>query len=96
MPEHNKFLRGLFSYVGFKQYAFEYERKARLAGKTKYPFIVEFGGMWLIRILATYIGIHYFNQGLVYVWCCMIADNIIKATLLTIPLPRLWKKVENL
>ena len=65
-------------------------------GKTKYPFIVEFGGMWLIRILATYIGIHYFNQGLVYVWCCMIADNIIKATLLTIPLPRLWKKVENL
>ena len=37
MPEHNKFLRGLFSYVGFKPYAFEYERKARFAGQTKYP-----------------------------------------------------------
>lgn len=37
MPEHNKFLRGLFSWVGYKQYSYEYERKARLAGKTKYP-----------------------------------------------------------
>ena len=37
MPEHNKFLRGLFSWVGFKQYAFEYERQERKAGKTKYP-----------------------------------------------------------
>ncbi len=38
LPEHNKFLRGLFSWVGFKQKAFEYERKERFAGKTKYPF----------------------------------------------------------
>ena len=37
MPEHNKFLRGLFSWTGYKQYAFEYERKERYAGKTKYP-----------------------------------------------------------
>ena len=37
MPEHNKFLRGLFSWAGYKQYAFEYERKERFAGKTKYP-----------------------------------------------------------
>lgn len=37
LPEHNKFLRGLFSWVGFKQYAFEYDRKERVAGKTKYP-----------------------------------------------------------
>ena len=37
MPEHNKFLRGLFSWVGFKQEAFEYERQERFAGKTKYP-----------------------------------------------------------
>ena len=37
LPEHNKFLRGLFSWVGFKQIALEYERKQRFAGKTKYP-----------------------------------------------------------
>lgn len=37
LPEHNKFLRGLFSWVGYKQYPFEYERKERFAGETKYP-----------------------------------------------------------
>ena len=37
LPEHNKFLRGLFSWVGYKQKAFEYERKERFAGETKYP-----------------------------------------------------------
>ena len=37
LPEHNKFLRGLFSWVGFKQVPIEYERKERYAGKTKYP-----------------------------------------------------------
>ena len=37
LPEHNKFLRGLFSWVGYKQMPFEYERKERFAGTTKYP-----------------------------------------------------------
>lgn len=37
LPEHNKFLRGLFSWVGYKQTPIEYERKERYAGKTKYP-----------------------------------------------------------
>lgn len=37
LPEHNKFLRGLFSWVGFKQYPYEYERQERKGGKTKYP-----------------------------------------------------------
>ena len=37
LPEHNKFLRGLWSWIGFKQLEFEYERKERFAGNTKYP-----------------------------------------------------------
>lgn len=37
LPEHNKFLRGLFSWVGFKQVPYEYERQERFAGNTKYP-----------------------------------------------------------
>ena len=37
LPEHNKFLRGLFSWIGYKQIPYEYERKERFAGKTKYP-----------------------------------------------------------
>lgn len=38
MPEHNRFLRGMSSWIGFKQIALEYERKERFAGETKYPF----------------------------------------------------------
>ena len=38
LPEHNKFLRGLFSWVGFEQQEFMYERPKRELGKTKYPF----------------------------------------------------------
>lgn len=37
LPEHNKFLRGLFSWVGYRQTPIEYERQERYAGKTKYP-----------------------------------------------------------
>ena len=36
LPEHNKFLRGLFIFTGFKQKEFLYERKERYAGKSKY------------------------------------------------------------
>jgi glycosyltransferase involved in cell wall biosynthesis len=37
LPEKNRFVRGLVSWVGFKQTAVEYERDERLAGETKYP-----------------------------------------------------------
>lgn len=37
LPEHNKFMRGLVSWVGFRQTPYEYERQERVAGKTKYP-----------------------------------------------------------
>jgi len=38
MPEKGKYIRGLVSWVGFKQVPFYYERDARFAGDTKYPF----------------------------------------------------------
>ncbi|MEK3712571.1 glycosyltransferase family 2 protein [Paenibacillus sp. FSL R7-0333] len=38
LPEKNRFVRGLVSWVGFRQKAIEYEREERLAGETKYPF----------------------------------------------------------
>ena len=37
LPEHGKYIRGLVSWIGFKQVPFYYERKARIAGNTKYP-----------------------------------------------------------
>lgn len=38
MPEHHRFIRGMVSWIGFKQEAFPYERDPRLVGETKYPF----------------------------------------------------------
>jgi dolichol-phosphate mannosyltransferase len=35
--ERGKYIRGLISWVGFKQVPFYYEREARYAGETKYP-----------------------------------------------------------
>ena len=38
MRERHRFLRGMSSWVGFKQIGVPYKRKARFAGETKYPF----------------------------------------------------------
>jgi hypothetical protein len=38
MPERNKFLRGLRSWVGYRQTSVAYERDARFAGDPKYTF----------------------------------------------------------
>jgi polyisoprenyl-phosphate glycosyltransferase len=37
MPEHNRFIRGLTSWIGFKQTGVTYVREARKWGETKYP-----------------------------------------------------------
>ena len=37
LQEKNRYVRGLVSWVGFKQVAVEYKRDARFAGVTKYP-----------------------------------------------------------
>lgn len=37
LREKGKYIRGLISWVGFKQVPFYYEREARIAGETKYP-----------------------------------------------------------
>jgi glycosyltransferase involved in cell wall biosynthesis len=38
MPERDRFLRGMISWVGFRQVAVPYSRAARRAGESKYPF----------------------------------------------------------
>lgn len=38
MPESHRFIRGMVSWVGFRQTGLEYERHERFAGQTKYPF----------------------------------------------------------
>ncbi len=38
MPEESRFIRGMRSWIGFRQIGVEYEREARLAGESKYTF----------------------------------------------------------
>lgn len=39
MPERDRFLRGMISWVGFRQVAVLYKRAPRLAGESKYPLL---------------------------------------------------------
>ncbi|MFN2507486.1 MAG: glycosyltransferase family 2 protein [Chthoniobacterales bacterium] len=39
MPERDRFLRGMITWVGFRQLAVPYRRDPRYAGKTKYPLL---------------------------------------------------------
>jgi polyisoprenyl-phosphate glycosyltransferase len=38
LPERSRYVRGMFTWVGFKQVGVSYQRHERFAGETKYPF----------------------------------------------------------
>lgn len=54
-------------------------------GRTRYAFLAETGSMWGIRILFTFLCVTVWKLDLRAVWYCMIADNVCKALLLTLP-----------
>ena len=54
MPEESRFIRGMRSWIGFRQIGVEYERDARVAGEPKYSFK-------MLRKLA-YNGIFNFSE----------------------------------
>jgi dolichol-phosphate mannosyltransferase len=64
MPEHDRFIRGMVAWLGYKQVAYEYDRNPRYAGSTKYPLakMISFAGDALISFsmvplrIATYVG----------------------------------------
>ena len=39
MPEESRYLRGMRTWIGFRQYGMEYERSERNAGESKYSFL---------------------------------------------------------
>ncbi len=39
MPEHDRMVRGMFAWLGFRQVCVEFDRPGRVAGNTKYTFI---------------------------------------------------------
>ena len=46
-------------------------------GKTKAPFVYNIIGMWLVRIVGTWICTEHWGMGLVSAWACMIAHNML-------------------
>ncbi len=64
MREHHRFIRGMTSWIGFRQTGVEYVREERFAGETHYPFkkMLKFamdaitGFSYMPLQLATYLG----------------------------------------
>ena len=74
MPERSRFLRGIRSWVGFKQVPYEYERDGRAEGKTKYSmkglFKLAYDGIFNFSNkplkLITHIGLYTILLSVVY------------------------------
>lgn len=74
IPERNRFVRGLRSWVGFRQTGMEYERAARHAGEPKYRFKallkLAFDGIFSFSMLplriSTYLGVGFSVLGFLY------------------------------
>jgi polyisoprenyl-phosphate glycosyltransferase len=89
IKESNRFVRGLVSWVGFRQAAVEYVREERLAGETKYPLkrmiklcldgILSFSHKPLK--LAIYFGLFLSGIGFVYLLYVLYLALFTQATI---------------
>lgn len=74
MPEESRYIRGMRSWVGFKQIGIEYERDRRAAGETKYsiPKLVELAFTGIFNFsnfpikFITYLGTFSITISLIY------------------------------
>lgn len=46
-------------------------------GRTREPFVFNIVGMWLVRIVGTFICTQLLGMGLISAWACMIAHNLL-------------------
>ncbi|MDP4161331.1 MAG: glycosyltransferase, partial [Bacillota bacterium] len=89
LPEKNRYVRGLVSWVGFKQTAVEYERDERLAGESKYPLRkmikLSLDGITSFSYkpikLATYAGSIILSSGLTYLVVLLLLKIFSKSVL---------------
>ena len=61
----------------FYGYSIIIEGMMQGVGKTRQPFIYNVAGMWLVRIVGTWICTQMLGMGLVSAWACMIAHNLL-------------------
>ena len=87
--EKNRYVRGLVSWLGFKQTAVEFEREERFAGETKYPlkkmFKLAFDGITSFSYkplkLATYLGTFISLASFLYLFFIIIQRIFFPETL---------------
>jgi polyisoprenyl-phosphate glycosyltransferase len=70
MPEQDRFVRGMFAWLGFRQTFVEFERSSRAAGETKYP-------LWKMARLAV-TGLIGFSDAplLLAIWTGVIVSSL--------------------
>lgn len=89
LPEKNRYVRGLVSWVGFRQTAVEYERDERLAGETKYPLKkmikLSMDGLTSFSYkpikMATYAGSVIITSGLSYLVALLLFKGFYKSVI---------------
>jgi polyisoprenyl-phosphate glycosyltransferase len=96
LPEQARFVRGLRTFVGFRQVGLPYERAARQAGQPKYTLVALIGlaleglvsfGSYPLRLGTTYLGVATaILSALMMVW--VLIDALINHTA-----PRGWASV---
>ena len=65
-------------------------------GQTKAPFVYNIIGMWGVRITSTYICTQILGLGLIAVWGCMIAHNMVIFCIYTVIYTRqLWNPLRD-
>lgn len=82
LPEKNRYVRGLVSWVGFKQTYVEFERQERFAGETKYPLKkmlkLAFDGITSLSykplVFAGHFGILAFISGIILMITDIVKD----------------------
>ena len=66
-------------------------------GRTKVPFAYNIIGMWLVRIVGTFVCTQLLHMGLVAAWACMIAHNLLLFVLFLICYIRgVWNPLQTL
>jgi dolichol-phosphate mannosyltransferase len=76
IPERSRYVRGLISWLGFRQTGLEFSRDKRFAGETKYPlkkmlkFAFDAITSFFVQALklATYAGSIIANSSFIYLW----------------------------
>ena len=91
LDETNKYIRGLISWLGFKQVPCYYDRDERFAGETKYPFrkMMKFAFIGLFYFskkplnVATSLGMFSVIAGLLYVVYNLVAKFVLEEHMVT-------------